>query len=223
MTFTTLAGADAALTYELIGTDGIKTVKKFSTARFFVRVDDPEDEKHYLLYQAGKFFPLFSVDQANATYTRLTPTVTPYMGPETTAKKVADETPSEVKAVERSPAPNLNPTNKMRTVAGIRCRVVQELLDGKPVIEHCMANSAELGITTREVTSLSRLFVMSRDREYGWLGTSTEDEEFVSVQSRDLRDKRELQLIAVSTEPLPAGYLRISKEYQEVKPKAQIN
>ena len=33
--------ADATFTYELSGPDDTKTVKNFSTARFFVRIDDP--------------------------------------------------------------------------------------------------------------------------------------------------------------------------------------
>ncbi|MGB5582315.1 MAG: hypothetical protein WBO93_01745, partial [Gammaproteobacteria bacterium] len=42
-----MAHADATLTYELSGADGGKTVKKFSTARFFIRIDDPADKDQY--------------------------------------------------------------------------------------------------------------------------------------------------------------------------------
>ena len=97
-TFATLAGADATLTYELTEADGSKAGKKFSTARFYVRIDDAADEKNYLLFEAGKFFPLYTVDQANSTYTQLTPEVIAYMGPNTTAKKKADaQTPIRIK------------------------------------------------------------------------------------------------------------------------------
>ena len=209
--------ADAALTYELTGDGDSKTVKQFSMARFFIRIDDPADEDKYLLFQAGKFFPLFSVDKASSAYTRLTPAVTPFMGPDTTAKKKADAQTSDVEPAEPSPAPKLKPTSKKRSVAGIQCRVVHEIVDDKPAVEHCMANSAKLGLTTREVITMARTFEMARNRDLGWLGVGTEDEEFISVQSKDLSNNRVLSLTAVSTKPLPEGYLRIPREYQEIE------
>ncbi len=48
-------------------------MKIISLARFFARIDDPADPNSYLIYQTGKFFPLYRVDQANKSYTRLTP------------------------------------------------------------------------------------------------------------------------------------------------------
>ena len=88
--------------------------------------------------------------------------------------------------------------------------------EGEPVKEHCMANSAALGVTKREVITLARLFAMARKQEFNWLGVGTKDEEFISVQSRDLRDNRMLQLTAVSTKPLPTGYLRIPRAFEKV-------
>jgi len=221
LSFNAPAGADATLKYELTEADGSKTEKNFSAARFFVRIDDPADKERYLLYQAGKFFPLFSVDQAKSNYTRLTPAVTPYMSPHSREAHGADQTADEGGTKQASenrkkPAPKLKPTKKTRKVAGIECRVVHELLDGKPVIEHCMANSARLSITDRELITMVRAFEMARNREFGWLGIGTEDEEFVSVQSKDLRDNTMLQLTAVSTSPLAEGYLRIPREYKEL-------
>ena len=58
---------------------------------------------------------------------------------------------------------------------------------------------------------------MARSKDFGWLGTGTEDEEFISVQSKDLRDNRVLTLTTVSTKPLPQGYLRIPREYKEIE------
>ena len=122
------------------------------------------------------------------------------------------------RSARRTEAATLKPTKKQRKVAGIECRVVHELIDGKPVIEHCMANSARLKVTDRELITLSRLFGMARNMELGWLGTGTKDEAFVSVQSRDLRDGRTLGLTSVSTQPLAQGYLRIPKTYKPVEP-----
>lgn len=64
---------------------------------------------------------------------------------------------------------------------------------------------------------MARTFEMARNRDFGWLGVGTEDEEFVSVYSRDKRDNRVFQLTEVSTAPLPVDYLRITREYQQVK------
>ena len=211
------AGADATLTYELTEADGSKTEKKFSTARLYVRIDDSADEKRYLLFEAAKFFPLYSVNQAESSYTQLTPKVIPYMGPETMAKKAADAHTPEIEAVKKAPPAVLKPGNKKRTIAGIRCRVINEIMDGEPAIEHCMVNSANLDLTTREIISMARLFSMARDRDLGWLAVGTEDEEFISIQSRDLRSKRILELTSVSNKPLAQGYLRIPREYKQVK------
>ena len=217
LAFTTPAGADATLTYELTEADGSKTTKKFSTARLYVRIDDSADEKRYQLFEAAKFFPLYSVNQAESSYTQLTPKVIPYMGPETMAKKAADAHTPEIEAVKKAPPAVLKPGNKKRTIAGIRCRVINEMLDGKPAIEHCMVNSANLDVTTREIISMARLFSMARDRDLGWMAVGTEDEEFISIQSRDLRTKRVFELTSISNKPLAQGYLRIPREYKQVK------
>ena len=87
--------ADATLTYELSGSESGKTVKRFSIARFFVRIDDPAEAERYLLFQAGKFFPVYAVDTAGQTYTRLTPAVTPRLGPLSRSEPVADDSPDE--------------------------------------------------------------------------------------------------------------------------------
>lgn len=212
-----LANADATLTYALSEADGSKTEKKFSTARFYVRIDDAADADRYMLFEAGKFFPLYAVDRKNSTYSRLTPKVVPYMGPETEAKKKADAHTPKVTPVEKAPRPELRPTNKNKTIAGVRCRVVHEMADGEPAIEHCMANSAKLEVTDREVITMARTFSMARDRDFGWLAAGTEDEEFISVQSRDLRSGRTLKLTSVDNMPLAQGYLRIPREYREVE------
>lgn len=217
LAFTRLAGADATLTYELTEGDGSKSVKKFSTSRFYVRIDDPAQEKRFLLFEAGKFFPLYAVDQAKSTYTQLTPEVIPFMGPDTAAKKKADAHKPTVEPVEKAPKPVLKATNKKQTVAGISCRVVREVLNDEPVIEHCMANSARLDITKREVITMKRTFSMARDHQFGWLAVGTEDEEFISIQSRDLRSGKTFKLTSASNKPLAQGYLRIPREYKKVE------
>jgi hypothetical protein len=217
LAFASMAGADATFTYELTEADGKKTVKTFSTARLYVRIDDAADEKRYLLFEAGKFFPLYAVDQAKSTYAQLTQDVIPYMGPETEAKKKADAHESKVEPVEKAPRPVFKPTSKKKTVAGVRCRIVHEMAGDKPAIEHCMADSAKLNITDREVITMTRTFSMARDHKFGWLAVGTEDEEFISVQSRDLNDNRVFKLTSVDNKPLKQGYLRIPREYKKVE------
>lgn len=270
--------ADATLTYELTGSDANKSVKQFSIARFFVRIDDPAEAKRFMLFQAGRFFPVYAVDEAESNYRLLTPPEKPWLGPNTRAKQMAqgknaaevaqqqtseEQTRTEETAAEpsesedsagvkqapaspgqaakaeadapadastretspaasakpdgRLPAPTFKPSKKKRTVAGIRCRVVHELFDDKPVKEHCMANSAALGVTKREVITLSRLFAMARKLEFDWLGVGTKDEEFIAIHSRDLGDNRMLQLTSLSAKPLPAGYLRIPRSFTLVE------
>jgi hypothetical protein len=210
--------ADATLTYELRGADNTTTVKKFSTARFFVRIDDPDDAERYLLFEAGKFFPLYEVDQAKGTYSLVTPEVIVFMGPDNPAKKEAN---AKAAQTEKAPAPVFMPVKKKLTVAGVSCRVIHEMVDDKPVIEHCMANSAKLDLTTREIKIIARTFSMARERKFDWLGVGTEDEEFISIQSRDLNTNRVFKLTSVSTKPLEQDYLRIPREYKKVEPDKQ--
>jgi len=314
---TPLAYADATLVYEMdSGSDG-KVEKTLSVSRFFVRVDSSDEEGRYLLFQAGKFFPLFSVNEAEETYTRLTPPVDARLGPESRTKRSQAQPPTDAAkpaaadvsepteandgstlaadgaakpsgtdearsaaedtvpaepaseaggttaaaasaqgsaeggppaptAVDDSedrdddgavregsehddetakepapppalaPAPRFQASTKMDEVAGISCRVVQEIVDDKPAVEHCMANKAALGITEREMRTLARLFVLARKRGWDWLGAATEDEEFVSVRSRRLDGDALLELGSVSTDPLPQGYLRISRKFTEI-------
>jgi len=294
----TAAYGDALLTYELTRPGAEARVQKVAIARFFARVEDSTKPDTYLLFQGGKFVPLFEVNPSQKTYRQLTPEVKPTLhagstgaaakpatatatseqnrsglpGPAAsasaaktaeqtaaatggeTSKKPEATTPEPTSTGEMSPAPagptagaqadqaeanpavegsgktprssaaqpkakpKLKATWDKREVAGIECRVVEEIEDGKPVIEHCMANKARLGITERETRTLARLFAMARDRGYGWLAVGTGDEEFVSIQARDMADGSELILKSVSTEPLPAGYLRISPEFKQTKP-----
>ena len=270
--------ADATLVYELKGPDSEAVRKTLYASRFFVRAESSEDEGRFLLFQAGKFFPLYSVNQKERSYTLLTPPVKPTLGPASRTKgtgpqpapeagpdaeasaaaaetspegkeaaSVSDAPTTAVKAggdeaegaveaghpplehgtVEHPaetqrpprlpPAPQFKPTPKTDEVAGVSCRVILELIDGEPAIEHCMANKAALGITEREVRTLARLLVMARERNLDWLGAATKDEQFISVSSRDLKRGKTLSLQSVSTAALPPGHLRVPRDYTEVK------
>ena len=298
------ARADATLTYELTGPDGGRSTKTFALSSFFVRVVDTAEEDTWLLYQAGKFFPLYEVDPSARTYTRLTPEVRATLGPDSRSTGIAragaqqnavkqgpegetaameeakgsgaaetgpiarehpqteaptpkpageaggtegqaaapdggkggdgqeelrasasrtdqaagsaaespggqeppEGKPAAGSATTLPPKPQFRARRENREVAGIECRVVEELRDG---------NTARLGLTERELRTLARTFVMARERGLGWLGAATEDEEFVSIQARVLETDGQLVLRSVSTAPLPEGHLRIPHEYEQ--------
>lgn len=269
---TSVAHADATLVYQLTEPGAEPVEKRLSISHFFVRVDDSSEKDRYLLFQAGKFFPLYRVDESRQTYTLLTPPVKPtlHAGSTATAKgPAAGQTPNDTAnpkalqgantpgehaakvtpedqqakhqaehdaaAPERpaaatekpavantesaglAPSPQLKATKKIRTVTGIDCRIIFELADGKPIIEHCMANKARLGITERESRTLARLFLMARKQGFDWLGATTSDEDFVSVQSRDVRRNKTLEMKSVSTAPLPSGYLLIPRSFKKTE------
>jgi len=279
-----VAEADVTLVYQLTEQGAEPVEKKLSLSRYFVRVDDPSDKDGYLLFQAGKFFPLYHVDESRQTYTRLTPPVHPTLhagsakssphagraetqgdsaaaeaigvpqtsqsdeqpaaeaittaqppapkgepdettstspSPAPTAAATDEPKPAEVEPAALPPSPVLKPTRKTHSVAGIECRAVVELIDDEPAVEHCMANKARLGITERESRTLARVFVMARKQGLDWLGAATPDENLVSVQSRDLRRNKTLELKSISKAPLPSGYLAIPRSFKEAKASAE--
>jgi hypothetical protein len=262
------ARADATLHYRLTPPAGEPASLRMDISGFFARIESTAAPDGWWLFQAGKFFPLYRVDDAADTWTRLTPKVTPRLGPASrgaspasaaaaqqaagesapaeTAAMPADETPQQQTAAEaataadpaaghpaqqtspgpastqtpseaRAPvAPKFAPTAAMDEVAGVRCRVVTELRDGETVMEHCMASKAALGITERETRTLARTFAMAREQGFGWLGTATADEEFVSVRSRAPDSGAALVLETVSTAALPRERLRVPRAYAEL-------
>ena len=259
------AHADATLEYTLNDGGSGTTSKKISIARFFSRVDSSDKPDEYLLFQAGKFFPLYHVNAADKTYRLLTPPVDPSLSRGTRADEAAPvqaeqkteavaaeapQTPAESDAPAAGaateakhahagaaatenpgaakPAPKdapttpvFKPSSKTDEVAGVKCRVVIELVDGEPAIEHCMANKAALRITERESRTLARVFMMAREQGYGWLGAATKDEDFISVRSRTLGGNKALQLVSLSTKPLEQGYLKVPTDFTEAKESPQ--
>jgi hypothetical protein len=257
---TTQAAADATLVFAFTEPDGTQLEKTLSITGFWTRVDDPREEEQFLLYQAGKFFPLYRVDTSKKTYTLLTPPVTPTLGPLTRSEVLsvteekasapaeaagtaapastaseeaveataslhaptgptADAEPASASAPEK-PKPNLKPTSEKRTIAGVECRIVTELVNGEPVMEHCMANTPRLGTTNRDVITLARFFAMAREMDLGWWGIGSNDEQFVAVQSRDLKTGRIQELKSLSRAPLPPDHMRVPRTFTEVVPNA---
>jgi hypothetical protein len=203
------AQADVALSFKLSNKDAESGTRTISISQFFARIDDPAKPGEYLIYQAGKFFPLYAVDNESQSYRRLSPEV------EVTLHAGQDKPQSDIEKKSALRHTELKPTRKQQRVAGILCRVVEELENDQVKMSHCMADKSRLGLTEREVRTLSRVFKMAREQGFGWLGTATKDEKFVSIQSRDPSRDMTLELVSVSTQPLVQGYLRIPKTYRQ--------
>lgn len=276
-----VARADVTLVYGLKDGSSEAVEKQLYLSRFFARVDSSDEDGAYLLFQAGKFFPLYRVSEKERSYTLVTERARPTLqageqkpedaGPsategaeqgaaaplqsatvpeavpehrmDTESTEQAGMEPAEAQAAAgasesmpvaappetaehaRTPGgpPKLpekaqfKPSGKNDVVGGVHCRIVNELIDGEPAIEHCMANKADLGITEREIRTLARLFILARELGYDWLGAATEDEDFVSVRSRALTRDKTLELRSASTDPLPVGHLRVPKDYKETE------
>lgn len=201
--------ADATLNYELQGPNGEKKDIQISIIGEMVRIDGISAEDSILLFQAGHLFPLFQMNHSERNYRRLTPEFKAYLQ--------VEENREPNKDLFSYPEITLKPVRKQQVVAGIKCRLVHELLDNKPVIEHCLANSARAGLSERETRSLIRTYAILRKyRDVSWPGTGTVDEKYVSVRSRHLNGGESLALKSVSAEILDPAYLRIPRNYKLV-------
>jgi len=235
--YASMAQADATLVYETSDTAGAKTQHTFSISGRFVRIDtEPSERPGYSLFDSGRMV-MFYVDEKSHSYTPVR--ATPPWVEDSPAKKVAssgtakdsttDETASSdlatatgeaEKTVEPAPATTLKATKKKRTVAGKRCRVVIEMAGEKPVAEHCMSGTGELGLSTREMMTLSRLFTKTEKLDLKLLGVATKDESYVSIQSERAADKASQILTSAARAGIPAEKLRIPRDYKQLKPTA---
>lgn len=135
------------------------------------------------------------------------------------AKETAESAAAE-ETTEPAAATTLKATKKKRTVAGKRCRVVVEMAADKPVAEHCMSGTGELGLSTREMMTLSRLFTKTETLDLNLLGVATRDESYASIQSTRAADKASQVLISASRTAIPAEKLRIPRDYKKLEPAA---
>lgn len=228
--YASLAQADATLVYETIDTEGAKTQHTFLISGRFVRIDtDPREQPGYSLFDTGHMV-MFNVDETAHSYTPVKAgrffhpsiSVTPPEKAEAgTAEKAASTEVAE-KTADPTPASTLKATKKKRTVAGKRCRVVLEIADEKPVVEHCMSGTGELGLSKREVVTLSRLFTKAANLDLNLLGAATKDERYVSIQSQRADDKASQTLKSVSKTAIPFEKMRISEDYKQLQAAASI-
>jgi len=146
---------------------------------------------------------------------------------DSTAKRVASSDPATAasteataKTADSTAESTLKATKKKRTVAGKRCRVVLEIAGDKPVAEHCMSGTGELGLSKREVITLSRLFTKAANLDLNLLGAATKDERYVSIQSQRTDDKASQTLKSVSKTAIPSEKMRIPEDYKQLQPAA---
>lgn len=245
------ARADATLIYDTVTPEGARTMHTFSIRGRFVRVDmDSDPERHWVIDTGLLTIADVDRSKKRYTFDKLPrPTLpgavttaetdtTPPSG-----EKPADgtEAPPDAASPEQQvaapeigssdttdggsagliPEPTLVPDRKKDAVAKIGCRIVMEMADDRPIAEHCMAGTGALGLTTREMITLSRLFTTARRLGLGWMGAATADERIVSISSRQLDGGASQVLRSVSYEYLPNEDMRVPKSYQRIKPGEQ--
>ena len=232
--------ADATLVYETLDAAGAKTQHTFSITGRFVRIDtQPRQQPGYALFDTGRMI-MFDVDETTHSYTpvkagkswhpavQVAPADTaedntskkgsaePVAEPVAeTAADPAAETPAEPAAATR-----LKATKKKSSVADKRCRMVLEIANDKQVAEHCMSGTGELGISTREMVTLSRLFTKADNLGLNLLGVATADESYASIQSKLADGKSSQTLKSVTKAAIPTEKMRIAEDYKLVPPKA---
>ena len=203
----------------------------FDTGRM-VMFNVDETAHNYMPVKAGRHFhPAISVTPPDTTADKTAekPALSE-PAEDSSAEKPAPSEPAEDSSAEKtassdpaaaaSTATTLKATKKKRTVAGKRCSVVFELADEKPVAEHCMSGTGELGLSKREVVTLSRLFTKAANLNLNLLGAATEDERYVSIQSRQPDSKAGQILKSVSKTAIPYEKMRIPEDYKQLQPAA---
>ena len=220
--------ADATLVYETLDAAGAKTQHTFSITGRFVRIDtQPRQQPGYALFDTGRMI-MFDVDETTHSYTpvkagkswhpavQVAPADT---AEDNTSKKASAETAADP-AAETAAATRLKATKKKSSVADKRCRMVLEIANDKQVAEHCMSGTGELGISTREMVTLSRLFTKADNLGLNLLGVATADESYASIQSKLADGKSSQTLKSVTKAAIPTEKMRIAEDYKLVPPKA---
>ncbi len=191
--------ADSVLTYELTNPNG-KTVKQtISIYGRWLRLDtEPRGQADYVLMDTGRQLKFDIYDQSK-TYqvTRMGRLYWP-----ATANVV----------------PQFKPLRKSASIAGARCQQVLEInASAEPILQHCMSTTGPLGLNSREMVTLSRLFMLGRRLNVGWPAVATRDERQVSISSRG-KDGTLQQFKSVWHGKLPYTQFKIPVDYQRLKP-----
>ena len=242
------ACADATLIYDTVTVEGARIMHTFSIRGRFVRVDmDSDPERHWIIDTGLLTIADVDRSKKRYTFEKLprpvlpgavtsaeTDTTTPpgekpaeglQAPPDAASPEQQGSTPEtgtsgtiDGESSELVAEPTLVPHRKKDAVAEIDCRIVMETAEDRPIVEHCMAGTGALGLGTREMITLSRLFTTVRRLGLGWLGAATADERIISISSRQVDGGASQVLRSVSYEYLPNEDMRVPKSYQRIKP-----
>lgn len=195
--------ADSTVVYQLTNKAGDKIEHTIQISGRWLRLDSqPKGKADYTVMDMGRLLK-FDVDDKQKNF-QLTSLVGLYW-PETPLK-----------------SPKLKPIAKKNAVAGIPCQPVNEIgNDKKAIAEHCMSAGGPLGLNTREMITLSRLFKaaprLSDNLGDNWLGLATSDERQVSLLSQNPAGDK-LIFKSVSHGRIDKTLLKIPVDYKQLKP-----
>lgn len=199
---TALAHADATLVYEMTDVAGDKSQYTFTLVERFVRIDSEKEQNVHWLYDSG-FRKLYKIDDGNRRYKMIRLFDNPHVKTTATAEQSAAGS-------------KLIASNEKKSIAGISCRVITEKIDDKVVAQHCMAGTGPLGLSKRELYTLSRLLSAPGKLQFGWPGVATADERFAAVQSQMHAGKEGLELKSISHDSVPDEQVQIPKAYKNL-------
>lgn len=211
---TNVAYAETTLVYQLGDAHGATKEQTYTLHGRWVRVDDTDKSNHdYLILDTG-FQIMHVVDAQNQTFTTFGESHF-HQGKQT---QTASENANAKRAAERaSKHPAFKPTGMKDTVAGIRCNIVNEIVNDKPVAEHCMADTAVLGMNQREMITMTRFIMFSKDwTDPDWIAEQS-NEQFVSIRSRPTGGEATFQLKTVTHAIPPNDYFRVPPSYRKME------
>jgi hypothetical protein len=194
-----LAQADSTLVYELTAADGSKVQQTIAIRGPWLRLEsEPREKSAYTLMDTSRLM-MFEVNDKDKNYQVIR------MG-------------RLYWPVTDLNAPKFRPITKKQTVSGVRCQPVDEIdKDDKSIAEHCMSAGGPLGLSAREMISLSRLFMSARRMGLGWPGVATPDERQVSILSHNPAGVKQ-EFKSVVHGPLAKTLFKIPDGYRRLKP-----
>lgn len=212
--YASVASADTTLVYKLTGAQGEELEQTYTIRGRFMSVDsNAESQPYFLILDAG-FMIMHVVDNDKKVFS--TYGESPYHQDKKTPQ--ISENDANVKQMAKKPvvAPILKPTGKKETVAGVRCIIVNEIENDKPVAEHCMADAHALGMSPRELITMARLIDFSKEwTDPEWVAVQSE-EKYISIRSRPLDGDVAFILEAVSHKIASREHFRVPPEYQKL-------
>lgn len=209
-----LAQAESSLVYELTDAAGATSEQTYTLHGRWARVDRKDAaQANHLILDTG-FMIMYVVDSAQSVFSTFGESPH-HQGEKLTPSAGSKTVPTRAEG-RSSDAITLAPTGGRDSVAGIRCNLVNEIVDGKTVAEHCMADAAALGMNQREMITMARLIDFSRQwTDPDWIAIQR-NEQFVSIRSRPANGDPTFILKAVSHDTPPGDFFRVPPSYRKL-------